>query len=56
MDNYDITADGVLDLLVGRDDGVVEIYGVDEMDEPILRHTQASSAKPFPTSYVVSNY
>ena len=39
MDNYDITADGILDLIVGRDDGQVEIYGYDEMDEPLLRYS-----------------
>ena len=39
LDNYDITNDGVIDLLVGRDDGLVEIYGYDEMDEPVLKHS-----------------
>ncbi|XP_056011341.1 Bardet-Biedl syndrome 7 protein homolog isoform X4 [Ostrea edulis] len=37
LDSYDITADGVLDLIVGRDDGLVEIYSYDESDEPIFR-------------------
>ncbi|XP_067943832.1 Bardet-Biedl syndrome 7 protein homolog isoform X2 [Watersipora subatra] len=40
LDNYDITADGCLDLLVGRDDGTVEVYGFDETDEPIRRFKQ----------------
>ena len=39
IDNYDLTADGILDLLLGRDDGVVEVYGYDEADEPTLRHS-----------------
>ncbi|XP_062611317.1 Bardet-Biedl syndrome 7 protein homolog isoform X1 [Saccostrea cucullata] len=37
IDSYDITADGVLDLLVGRDDGLVEVYSYDESDEPLFR-------------------
>ena len=42
MDNYDITADGVEDLLIGRDDGLLEVYGYDEADEPVLRFSQVS--------------
>ena len=39
MDNYDITNDGVLDLIVSRDDGLVEIYGYDETDDPVFRYS-----------------
>lgn len=34
---YDITGDGVLDLIVARDDGLVEIYVYDEEDRPKLK-------------------
>lgn len=39
MDNYDILNDGVLDLIIGRDDGVIEVYGYDSMDNPVLKYT-----------------
>lgn len=42
MDNYDITSDGVQDLILGRDDGQVEIYSFDEADEPVLRFSHVS--------------
>jgi len=37
MAHYDITGDGIPDLLVGRDDGNVEIYSYDVAEEPVLR-------------------
>lgn len=42
LETFDITADGVPDVLVGRDDGLVEVYGFDEMDEPIHRFKQVT--------------
>ena len=42
LETFDITADGVPDVLVGRDDGLVEVYGFDEMDEPVHRFKQVS--------------
>lgn len=42
IDNFDITADGVLDLIVGRDDGLVEIYSYDESEEPVFRYNHVS--------------
>jgi len=38
----DVTKDGLLDILVGRNDGVVEVYGLDESNEPRLRFTHVS--------------
>lgn len=38
----DITGDGLPDILVGRDDGVVEVYGFDDSDEPRLQYTHVS--------------
>ena len=43
MDNYDMTSDGTLDLILGRDDGQVEIYSYDEADEPIYRFGYVST-------------
>lgn len=37
--------DGVKDLLVGRDDGVVEVYSFDHANEPVLRFDQVGSSK-----------
>ena len=41
MSNYDVTGDGVIDLLVGRDDGQVEVHGFNDAGEPVLRFSQA---------------
>uniref|UniRef100_A0A8C3G0S7 Bardet-Biedl syndrome 7 protein homolog n=1 Tax=Cyclopterus lumpus TaxID=8103 RepID=A0A8C3G0S7_CYCLU len=37
IDTYDIMGDGVNDILVGRDDGTVEVFGFDSASEPTLR-------------------
>jgi Bardet-Biedl syndrome 7 protein len=42
LDNFDITNDGVMDLLVGREDGMIEVYGYDSMDNPTLKYTFVS--------------
>ena len=42
LETFDITADGVPDVLIGRDDGLVEVYGFDEMDEPVHRFKQVN--------------
>ena len=42
LETFDITADGVPDVLVGRDDGLIEVYGFDEMDEPVHRFKQVT--------------
>ncbi|XP_077557908.1 BBSome complex member BBS7-like isoform X1 [Haemaphysalis longicornis] len=37
LGSYDITGDGLLDLLVGRNDGQIEVYSFNDLDEPVLR-------------------
>uniref|UniRef100_A0A668AFL5 Bardet-Biedl syndrome 7 protein homolog n=1 Tax=Myripristis murdjan TaxID=586833 RepID=A0A668AFL5_9TELE len=37
IDTYDILGDGVSDILVGRDDGTVEVFGLDSSGEPTSR-------------------
>lgn len=43
VDSFDIMGDGVKELLVGRDDGTVEVYSFRNANEPILRFDQVSS-------------
>lgn len=38
IDTFDILGDGVKEILVGRDDGTVEVYGLDSSNEPTLRY------------------
>lgn len=45
IDTYDIIGDGVNDILVGRDDGTVEVYGFDSTSEPTLRFEHVSFLK-----------
>ena len=42
LDSYDITNDGAMDLLVSREDGIIEVYSYDSMDNPILKYTYVS--------------
>lgn len=42
IDSFDILGDGVKELLVGRDDGVLEIYNFESADDPVLRHDHVS--------------
>lgn len=42
IDSFDIMGDGVKDLLVGRDDGMVEVYSFETANEPVLRFDQVS--------------
>ncbi|XP_076148992.1 BBSome complex member BBS7 [Alosa pseudoharengus] len=37
IDTFDLVGDGVKEILVGRDDGTVEVYGLDSSSEPTLR-------------------
>lgn len=44
MDHYDMTGDGIRDLIVGRDDGSLEVYSYDDGDEsePTMRFSMVS--------------
>lgn len=42
VDTYDIIGDGVNNILVGRDDGTVEVYGFNSSSEPTLRFEHVS--------------
>ena len=39
LSTFDLTGDGLPDIIVGRDDGVVEVYGLDDSNEPRLKFT-----------------
>ena len=39
LSTFDLTGDGLPDILVGRDDGVSEVYGFDDSNEPRLKFT-----------------
>lgn len=42
IENFDITNDGTKDLIIGREDGTVEIFSYDSMDAPFLKYTFVS--------------
>jgi Bardet-Biedl syndrome 7 protein len=42
LDSFDVTNDGVLDLIVSREDGTIEIFVYDSMDQPFLKYTHVS--------------
>lgn len=39
LDSFDITNDGCMDLIVSREDGIVEVYSYDSMENPELKYT-----------------
>ncbi|XP_060102819.1 Bardet-Biedl syndrome 7 protein [Heteronotia binoei] len=43
MDSFDIVGDGVKELLIGRDDGILEIYNFENGNSPALRYEYAFS-------------
>ena len=44
LDNYDITGDGVKDLIVGKHDGSIEVYSYEDGEEcePLMRFSHVS--------------
>ena len=51
LSHYDITGDGQEELLVGREDGNVEIYAYDDTEEPFLRYSHVRSIVACQKSY-----
>ncbi|XP_019389548.1 PREDICTED: Bardet-Biedl syndrome 7 protein isoform X2 [Crocodylus porosus] len=43
IDSFDIVGDGVKELLIGRDDGILEVYNFDSTNDPVLRYDHALS-------------
>ncbi|XP_014375896.1 Bardet-Biedl syndrome 7 protein isoform X3 [Alligator sinensis] len=43
IDSFDIVGDGVKELLIGRDDGMLEVYNFDSTNDPVLRYDHALS-------------
>ncbi|XP_014782164.1 Bardet-Biedl syndrome 7 protein homolog isoform X1 [Octopus bimaculoides] len=39
LNMFDITSDGVPDVLVGRDDGLIDVYAFDEFREPVQKYS-----------------
>lgn len=37
--NFDVTCNGYLDIIIGRDDGWIEIYELDELEQPVIRYS-----------------
>ncbi len=42
IDSFDVTNDGIMDLIVSREDGIIEVYVYDSMDQPFLKYTHVS--------------
>ena len=47
ISTFDMTGDGNQDILVGRDDGTVEVYMLDDSGEPRLKATHVRNASLF---------
>ena len=39
LDQYDINGDGTIELIVGRDDGTLDIFTYDTNEEPLLKYS-----------------
>lgn len=52
MDSFDILGDGVKELLIGRDDGILEIYKFETEKSPVFKYEYVSIL----CKSIVSNY
>ena len=47
IDSFDVTNDGVMDLIVSREDGIIEVYVYDSIDQPYLKYTHVIKTLKF---------
>jgi Bardet-Biedl syndrome 7 protein len=43
IDSFDVTNDGIMDLIITREDGVAEVYVYDSNDQPFLKYTYVTN-------------
>ena len=56
LSTFDLSGDGVEEVVVGRDDGVVEVYSMDEASQPRLKFTHVSCSLSLYHTTLVWNY
>lgn len=55
LESYDLLEDGKNEILIGRDDGLLQVYGYDEIGDPEIKCKSVSSNYPFLLRYNIAN-